>query len=242
MRLAVIGDPVAHSRSPVLHREFLAEANLIGTYEALRVPAGEGGVAIERLRDAGYRGVNVTTPLKEEAFARCERCDALAVASGSVNTVVFEQGLIAGYNTDGAGVLAGMTSALGDDLRGRIVLVLGTGPTGRAAIRALLDAGVDVVIWNRTSERARDVARTLGARMWIDGQPIDAVFSALPPNPHFGETLRSALTTALVVIDANYAERATLAEQLERPVVSGLGMLEASARASFELFRRGGGD
>ena len=241
MRLAVIGDPVAHSRSPMLHREFLADANLVGTYEALRVPAGEGGIAIERLRDAGYRGVNVTTPLKEEAFARCERCDALAVATGSVNTIVFEQGLIAGYNTDGAGALATLNAALGDDLRGRIVLVLGTGPTGRAAIRVLLDAGVDVVIWNRTPGRARDVATAVGARTWIEGQPVDAVFSALPPNAHLAEALRSTLATAPVVIDANYAERATLAEQLERPVVAGLGMLEASARASFELFRRGGG-
>lgn len=242
MRLAVIGDPVAHSRSPALHREFLADANIIGTYEALRVPAGEGGVAIERLRDAGYRGVNVTTPLKEEAFARCERCDALAVASGSVNTVVFESGLIAGYNTDGAGVLAAMRAALGVDLLGCIVLVLGTGPTGRAAIRALLDAGVDAVVWNRTPERARKIAENLGARIWMPAQPVDAVFSALPPHAHLGDSLRATLATAPVVIDANYAERATLAEQLERPVLGGLGMLEASARASFELFRRGGAD
>ena len=72
MKLALIGDPVGHSESPKLHAEFFAEAGMLGTYQAIRVPRGECAAAIERLRDEGYRGLNVTTPLKEEAFAACE--------------------------------------------------------------------------------------------------------------------------------------------------------------------------
>src|ERR1700722_15203148 len=88
LRLAVIGDPVEHSKSPELHAGFLRGAGLAGSYEAIRVAAGDGKRAIEDLRARGYVGLNVTTPLKEEAFAHARWHDATALASGSVNTLV----------------------------------------------------------------------------------------------------------------------------------------------------------
>src|SRR5580693_2083958 len=159
LRLALIGDPVAHSASPGLYRAFMAEAGLTGTYEILRVPAGEGARAIEALRAGGYSGVNVTTPLKEEAYAHCTRHDALAACAGSVNTIVFEGTVIAGYNTDGPGAVAAICEAAAcESVSGLAVLVLGAGPTARAAARALLDGGAHVAIWSRShhsAERAR---------------------------------------------------------------------------------------
>jgi shikimate dehydrogenase len=235
LRLALIGDPVAHSVSPALHREFLTASGRSGTYEAIRVPAGEAARVLEELAVGGYRGVNVTTPLKEEAFARCERRDAAAGASGSVNTVLFEGGELRGHNTDGTGAVEALLTAGG--LAGGVVLVLGAGPTARAAAYALRALGVRVVLWNRTRARAEAACGALDLEMWRPGMRPDAVFSALAPmsSPDDDE-LRRAIVAAPVVVDANYGPRATLAATLARPVIDGLTMLRASARASFELF------
>jgi len=240
MRLALIGDPVAHSLSPQLHRGFLAELRTSGVYETIRTPAGEGARVIEGLRAAGYRGVNVTTPLKEEAFAYCERHDDLARASGSVNTIVFERGLACGYNTDGAGALGAVRAAFERvDVGGLTVLILGAGPTARAATSALRDAGAVVVIWNRTRERAERIRKAHGVELWRAGMHVDAVLSTVSPHSSLeDDELRAAVLAAPVVLDANYAERATLGAILGRPVIDGGEMLRASARASFELFIR----
>jgi shikimate dehydrogenase len=145
LKLAVIGDPVAHSRSPEYQRGFLAEAGLSGTYEAIRVAAGTGAARIEALRAAGYLGLNVTTPLKEEAFARADVRDPIATASGAVNTLVLGT-RIDGYNTDGAGALGALADAGLSDPAGRRILVLGAGPTARAVAFALARANVDVFV------------------------------------------------------------------------------------------------
>jgi shikimate dehydrogenase len=240
MRLALIGDPVAHSMSPQLHRGFLAEIKLSGTYEALRVPAGAGGGAIERLRAAAYRGVNVTTPLKEEAFAHCARHDGLARESGSVNTVVFEGALACGYNTDGAGALGAVQAAAArQDVVGLNVLVLGAGPTARAAASALRDARALVTVWNRTRERAERLSDALRVDLWRPGTQVDVVLSTLPPQSALeDDDVRAAVLAAAIIVDANYAERATLGRVLGRAVIDGSEMLRASARASFDLFMR----
>jgi shikimate dehydrogenase len=239
--LAVIGDPVAHSASPALHRAFLDEAGLEGTYEAIRVQAGQGGRALDGLRDRGYRGVNVTTPLKEEAFARCGVRAAAAEASASVNTVVFERGRVRGYDTDGVGAVAAIRAAIAPrDLAGSTVLILGAGPTARASAFALKAAGAHVVLWNRTASRAAAIARSFGVELWKrTGTRLDAVLSALAPMSSVDDDeLRASIVATGVVIDANYGERATLGAILGRPVIDGLAMLRASARASFELFVR----
>jgi shikimate dehydrogenase len=239
MKLAVIGDPVEHSMSPQLHRGFFEETGLHGTYEAIRVPAGECAAAIERLRAEGYRGLNVTTPLKEEAFVACEHVDEIARRAQSVNTIVFEDGgPLLGCNTDGVGALGALAVALGkhDLPHGVDVLLLGVGPTARAAAYVLSRVGwARVSLWNRTPQSANALAEHLKLEVW-NGQPVDAVFSALPPNAELDAAVRGALLAARVVIDANYGPRATLAAELGRPVHDGLDMLRASARASFDLW------
>lgn len=231
----MIGDPVAHSLSPSLHRGFLAAAGLAGTYEAIRVEAGEAASALDGLRAQGFHGVNVTTPLKEEAFRASQRRDAVAGASGSVNTVLFQGGELRGYNTDGVGAVDALRDAGG--LEGGTVLILGAGPTARAAGFALRALNVRVALWNRTTARADEACRALGVEMWRPGMRADAVFSALAPmsSPDDDELGRS-IAAAPVVVDANYGPRATLAATLGRPVIDGMTMLRASARASFELF------
>jgi shikimate dehydrogenase len=240
LRLAVIGDPVAHSASPALHRAFLRDAGLDGTYEAIRVASGDGAAALDSLRDRGFRGVNVTTPLKEEAFAHCGFRDAAAAASGSVNTVVFDGRETRGYDTDGVGAVAALRAALRPrEIPGSTVLVLGAGPTARSAVFALVSAGARVVVWNRTRAKAEELAGRFGAVLWRHEIRADAALSTLAPMSSPGDDeLRASLVSMPIVVDANYGDRATLGAVLGRPVIDGLQMLRAGARASFDLFAR----
>jgi len=237
MMLAVIGDPVAHSLSPALHRGFMEAAALAGTYDAIAVSAGQGSRAIAELRGLGYRGLNVTTPLKEEAFRACDRRDELALASGSVNTLVFDAGGIAGYNTDGIGALAAVAGALErPDVAGVRILVLGAGPTARASVAALIEGGASVRVWNRNETRAQLIVATSDARLWRPGEALDVVFSMLAPLAELPDHVQSACRDVGMLIDANYGPRATLGAALGREAVDGFSMLRASARASFERF------
>jgi len=237
LRLAVIGDPVAHSASPALHRKFLAEAGLHGSYDAIEVAGGGAARAIDALRAQGYVGLNVTTPLKEEAFARAEMRDSSALASGSVNTLLLGDRIL-GINTDGIGTLGALADAGLLDLAGLRLLVLGAGPTARAAAASLVAAGAAVFVWNRTRARAQEVATALDAHVFEAGIRFDAVFSALPPGASpADDRVRTIVLAAPIVVDANYGERSTLAASLGRPVIDGRTMLEHSARASFAAFR-----
>ena len=237
LKLAVIGDPVDHSASPALHREFLKLAGTSGTYEAIRVGAGTAAHEIARLRAAGYTGLNVTTPLKEEAFAYVDSLDAIARASGAVNTIVFSQRRVRGYNTDGIGALGALKAAGLASVLGARVLVLGAGPTARATIAALVAAGARTFVWNRTVEKAEATSLALGAELWRADGAVEAVFATLSPGVVLSQgALRSAVVAAPVIVDANYATRSTLGADLGRDVATGMAMLEASARASFDLF------
>jgi shikimate dehydrogenase len=238
MKLAVIGDPVAHSASPALHRGFLEAAGIAGTYEAIRVSQGDGTRMIDELRDRGYVGLNVTTPLKEEAYARADMRDAAAIAAGSANTLVLGDS-IAAYNTDGVGAIGALAEAGLANIAGKHILVLGAGPTARSCIVAFAAAGAHTTIWNRTAANATEIADRFGIRVWnaTDDTP-DAVISALPPNATLhASPLREALQAAPIVVDANYGPRATLGDHLERHVHDGHAMLRASAAASFAIFK-----
>jgi shikimate dehydrogenase len=236
MKLAVIGDPVAHSKSPQIHTAFLREAGIAGTYEAIRVPAGGVRAALEGLRAQGYLGTNVTTPLKEEAFAACSELDEVARNSGSVNTITLLSDGIAGANTDGVGALEAVRDATGVDAREKHILLLGVGPTARAAAFALHARGAHVLLWNRTRARALELARRLDLALWEPGSHVDVALSTLPPEAELEPSLVCRLRETPVVIDANYGPRATLATALGRPTVDGEHWLLAQARASFDIW------
>lgn len=238
LRLAVIGDPVAHSASPELHRAFLAAARLEGTYEPIVVRAGGAARAIEELRAAGYGGLNVTTPLKEEAFARAETRDAAAAAAGAVNTLLLRT-RIEGYNTDGIGALTALTDAGLSGIAGSRILVLGGGATARTSVAALNAANAAVFLWSRTPEQSERIACELGGRPWHARLRVDAVFAALAPGATLHDPkLMAILQAAPIVVDANYGSRATLGTALGRSDVhDGRAMLRSSSRASFSLFQ-----
>lgn len=172
MRLGVLGWPVAHSRSPAMHNAALAAAGLRGwRYQHLPVPPELFAETVRALGAAGFAGANVTIPHKEAALAVATDASEAARAIGAANTLTFGPGgAITADNTDAPGLLA----ALGDE-RPRTAMVLGAGGSARAAVFALVGAGASVAVWNRTSERAAQLAAGLGARAVAVPEPADVL-------------------------------------------------------------------
>jgi shikimate dehydrogenase len=161
-RLGVLGWPVAHSRSPAIQNAALAALGLAGWhYQLLPVPPELFEETVRSLGEAGFAGANVTIPHKEAALALADEPSEAAREIGAANTLTFTaDGTIAAENTDAPGLLA----ALGVEVAGMRAQVLGAGGSARAAVWALAHAGAaEVLVWNRTGERARRLARELGA-------------------------------------------------------------------------------
>ncbi|GIX16104.1 MAG: shikimate dehydrogenase (NADP(+)) [Rhodothalassiaceae bacterium] len=161
---AVIGWPVGHSLSPLLHRHWLAAEGIAGEYVALAVAPDALGEAVTGLKALGFVGANVTIPHKTAVLAHADRIDPLARRAGAANLILRdERGRWIARNTDVAGVRAALEEVT--DARDRTALLLGAGGAARAAAVALLDAGVGrLVIANRHRERAEELARDLADR------------------------------------------------------------------------------
>jgi shikimate dehydrogenase len=154
--LGVCGWPVAHSRSPQMQNAALSVVGLADwRYIRLPLPPERFEEAVRALPAAGFRGVNVTIPHKHAALALSDQMTVAAQAIGAANTLTFENGRIEADNTDAPGLIA----AIGEPVNGRTALVLGAGGAGRAAAWALRTAGAQVSVWNRTGERAEELAR-----------------------------------------------------------------------------------
>jgi shikimate dehydrogenase len=158
-RLAVVGYPVSHSRSPAMHNAALAELGLAGSwsYEAIEVAPEHFADLVRSLADDGFAGVNVTVPHKLAALALADSASEAAREIGAANTLSISRAGIAAENTDAGGLLA----ALGEPQAGRRALVLGAGGSARAAAWALRNAGAEVYVWNRTASRAEALAAEL---------------------------------------------------------------------------------
>ena len=178
-RACVIGHPVAHSRSPLLHSYWLRNLGIAGSYERVDVAPGDVRAFIMGMRAAGFAGCNVTVPHKI-AVAHCvDRMDAAAQAVGAVNTVWFEDGEMVGSNTDVAGFLDNLDDrAPGWDQGGARALIVGAGGAARAAIFGLLQRGFAVDVANRSPARAEALARLFGDKVRAFG--LEALPELLP--------------------------------------------------------------
>ena len=156
-RLAVLGHPVSHSRSPAMQNAALEALGLGGewTYEAIDIEPGEFAERTGELPDQGFVGANVTIPHKEAALELADDASEVAERIGAANTLSFRAGGIRADNTDATGLLA----ALPGSVEGRKTLVLGAGGSARAAVWALAGRGAAVSVWNRTPERADELVR-----------------------------------------------------------------------------------
>ena len=234
MKLALIGDPVSHSRSPRLHNGFLRDAGIAGSYVAIRVPRGNGVDVVRRMRMDGYTGINVTTPLKEEVLRVCDELDEEAQLAQAVNTVFFGRTVL-GANTDGIGACSALETVLGQPVALERIGVLGTGATARAIFAHLRMTDAYAYVWGRDAQKVGAICERFEAKPWPENPP-EIVISTLPSGVKLPEDLAEQLLHADVVMDANYGERSTLDRQVHREIVKGDLMLEAQARASFDFW------
>lgn len=235
MKLALIGDPVDHSRSQLLHRGFLREAQIDGDYDLIRVPRGNGIDVVRRMRMDDYTGANVTSPLKEEVLPACDILTDVAQRIGAVNTLFFAMRII-GTNTDGIGAREALEALLEEPIALKRIGVLGTGASARAILTELHDHDAYAFVWGRSLELVATCCANYEAQGWPQDSPPEIILSTLPPHIKLPEELLAQLELADIVMDVNYGERATLHRQLAREVIAGDAMLEAQARASFDFW------
>jgi shikimate dehydrogenase len=245
----IAGWPVTYSRSPRLHGFWLRRYGIDGTYIPLPIREGQFAAAMRGLLAAGFAGANVTIPHKLAAFAICDTVDASARRAGAVNTLVFQDGRIAGSNTDGYGFIANLR-AHGIDPATAPVLLLGAGGSARAVAAALQDAGASVTVANRTRARAEELARDLpGLRIADWDARVSAlsdhalVVNATPLGMVGHEPLDLDLTRApasLVIADNVYVplETPLLSSARARGLrtVDGIGMLLHQAVPGFRAW------
>jgi shikimate dehydrogenase len=235
VKLAIIGDPVEHSRSPQLHRGFFEESEIDGSYVAVRVSRSHIADAIRRMRADGFLGCNVTYPLKEDAVKICDALTEEAERAQAVNTIFFGRRIL-GTNTDGIGARMAIEAIIDEPIALKRVGVLGYGATARAILAELHDNDVYAFVWGRNLAKVDAVCARFEAETWPAGNLPEIVVSTLPPDVELPAELIAALQAPDLVLDANYGSRATLTRQLEREVVAGDAMLEAQARASFDFW------
>lgn len=255
----VIGWPVAHSRSPLLHGHWIAEHGLRGAYVPLAVAPGRLEAALRGLPALGFAGCNVTIPHKVDTLRLVDRVEPLARRIGAVNLVVVAaDGTLEGRNTDAFGFVQSLReSQPGWRADAGPAVVLGAGGAARAIVAGLMDAGArEIRLLNRTAARAEELAADLqgtggGCRLQV--LPWEARHDALTgaallvnttsQGMHGQEPLElrlDALPAGAVVCDAVYVplETPLLAAARARghPVVDGLGMLLHQARPAFEAW------
>lgn len=250
-RLAgVMGWPIAHSKSPLLHGHWLRRYGIDGAYVPLAVAPDRLAGAVQGLADLGFAGCNVTIPHKEGVALLCDSLSDIAARVGAVNTLVIgPDGKLSGDNTDGFGFIENLKAGAPAWQAGSPAVVLGAGGAARAVLAALIDQGCpEIRLANRTAARARELADLFGAKV----RPIDweERSGALPGagllvnTTSLGMTGQPALEINLsglpemaVVTDNVYAplETPLLAAARQRGLASvdGLGMLLHQARPGF---------
>ncbi len=198
-KYAVIGNPIAHSKSPQIHKLFAQQTGQDISYEAILAPPNGFAATVERLRREGYKGCSITVPFKFEAFQAATQLSERAQAAKAVNTLKFDDHTILGDNTDGMGLVRDIENNLGFPLKGLRVLLMGAGGATYGAVLPLLDAGVKLSVVNRTLDKAQQLGKAFAARGRIavfgyadlDGKTFDCVINAtssglsgeMPPLP-----------------------------------------------------------
>src|SRR5262245_36522643 len=252
-RYALVGHPVEHSRSPLIHTVFARQTGERLTYELIDAEPAAFETAVRGFGAAGGKGVNVTVPHKEAAFALCSTSSEAATAAGAVNTISIDDGVLSGHNTDGIGVIRDLTVTLRQRLAGARIVVLGAGGAARGIIGPLLNENpAELTIANRTKERADEIVAKLGGTLLVarsfaelaDLAPVDFLVNATsaglkgetPPFPaslvgprtFCYDLVYSASDTPFVAwAKAHGAARA----------VHGWGMLVEQAAESFAIWR-----
>jgi len=253
MKAAVIGRPITHSKSPLIHRHWLERYDLRGSYDAVDIrPENLSYQLKQMVEEEGYTGLNVTVPHKEAVLPLCDELDEAAQAIGAVNTIVIEEGKIKGRNTDAFGFTENIKTALPDfKFSDGPAYVLGAGGAAKAVLYALLKEGAsEIYLSNRTRERAEDLAAVSPDRIkvadWDDFTNlqhchflVNTTSLGMQYKPPLEIDL-SSLNTQTIVNDIVYAPLMTSFLQQSKmrgnKIVTGIGMLLHQARPAFEAW------
>lgn len=255
-KYAVIGNPIAHSKSPVIHAEFAKQTNQDMRYETVLAPLDGFDGTVQKLVAENYRGVNVTVPFKFDAYGLATQLTPFAKHAGAVNTLSFEGGDIEGSNTDGLGLVRDIEQNLHTSIQSKRVLLLGAGGAAEGVFHPLLGAAPSVlVVANRSEEKAVamiDKAKQLEQYSLIDlaalsflgleNQQFDIVINATSTG-----LSQTALPTPSTVFadgclayDMMYGRETPFMAQARAAgaqVTDGLGMLVEQAAEAFYLWR-----
>jgi len=242
----LIGDPVEHSLSPIIHNAGYQALRINYAYISFQV--SEIRRAIEGIRGLGIRGASVTIPHKTSAIKYIDKIDPLAEAIGAINTIVNDDGVLTGYNTDGDGALKALETVT--KLSGKKAILIGGGGAVSAIAVGLKAKGVKLVVLNRTETKAKELAQKVsaggfgGLNKLSEISSADILINATPVGmwPKLGQSIipKDLLHNRLTVFDIVYNPRETrlLIEARERgcAVVYGYKMLLYQAVKQFELF------
>lgn len=255
----LIGDPVEHSMSPVMHNAAFSSLGLDYTYLPFRVEKENLAKAIDGVRALNIRGLNVTIPHKVAAISLLDELDPLAERIGAVNTIVNNNGILKGYNTDASGFLKALLQR-GIEPRGKKVVILGAGGASRAISFILSERGADLVILNRQLEMdwAVELASSISRfsvkevkALELSKQNLKAVLEdadilvnatsvGMSPNINQTPVPKRLLKLGLVVFDIVYNPIKTRllaeAEEAGAKTIEGLGMLVWQGALAFELW------
>jgi len=252
---AVFGNPIAHSKSPLIHAAFARQTGQDLDYRAILAPMDGFAASLRDFIAAGGRGANVTVPFKEAAFRLATRLSPRATLAGAVNTLLISAGEILGDNTDGAGMMRDITVNLGCPIEGRRVLLLGAGGAARGVIGPLLDARPQaLVVANRTEAKAQALANAFAhlgpisgsGFAQLAGQSFDLVIDAtsaslggadgdMPPLPEGLFATGSLAYSMMYGKETAFLRFARM--QGAGQIAEGLGMLVEQAAEAFHLWR-----
>lgn len=247
---AVFGNPVAHSRSPLIHQMFARQEGTAIRYERILAEPGAFGQAAADFFAAGGQGANVTVPFKTDACHWADSLSDRARAAGAVNTLIKQaDGRITGDNTDGAGLLRDITANLQVALAGKRLLLLGAGGAARGVMLPLQQAGpASLTVANRTAGKAQELAEAFGAQACpladLPAGGFDVVINATSGglSGELPAIAPAVLSACELAYDMVYAAEPTaflrFAEQAgARRGADGLGMLVEQAAESYYLWR-----
>lgn len=250
-RLAVLGNPVSHSRSPQIHKAFAQQVGIDLSYEKIEVPDGEFNQVASELLSLHYSGFNVTLPCKGDAFRFASRCSNSALRSEAVNTIsIVDETQIHGDNTDGPGLVKDITENLGWQIENQRILVLGAGGAVRGILWDLLQASPQVVhLYNRTAAKADVIVKKMadpgliavtkasleqgydlvinGTSAGLGGEVPDLPSSVLCGDSRSYDMVYGSQTTAF----NDWCHRTSGCE-----IADGLGMLVEQAALSFQIW------
>ena len=251
---AVFGFPISHSLSPVIHQAFAKQFEILLRYERLETPAGELNKALLHFRQQGGKGANITLPLKREAYTLCEYHFTNAAQTGVVNTLGWdENGILWGDNTDGEGLIRDLVDNEGIILEGKTLLLLGAGGAAQGILPSLATRCAQIVIVNRTLEKALALSQFFSNITPITYQGLNK--EILPPFDIVINATASSLDQQLPPI-AEYWIKSTLAIDLAyhlhhetsfeiwakahgaKRTYNGIGMLVEQAALAFERWHQ----